>query len=89
MGPQAAVLGAFPTAEPSAAAVHPKRAITGAKYFTSALDEPEESDPWTAEDPWTRAESVTGSCASLSPLSAEFARQNAQIDAARVDIVSL
>ena len=89
MAPQPVVLKASPTAEPSAAAVHPKRAITGAKFFTAALDEPEESDPWTAEDPWSRAESLTGSCASFSPLSAEFAKQNAEIEATRIDIVSL
>ena len=74
-----------------AKAAHPKRAITGAKYFTSmaALDEQEASDPWTAEDPWSRAESLIGSCASFSPPSTEFAKQNSEIEATRIDIVSL
>ena len=91
MAPQPGVLEAPKTEREFAKAAHPKRAITGAKYFTSsaALDEQEESDPWTAEDPWSRAESLTGSCASFSPLSAEFAKQNAELEAARIDIVSL
>ena len=74
-----------------AKAAHPARAITGAKYFTTlaALDEQEEADPWTAEDPWSRVESLTGSSVSTSPLSTEFARQNAEMDAARLHIVSL
>ena len=71
--------------------VHPARSITGAKYFTSlaVLDEQEVADPWTSQDPWTRVESITGSADSLPPLSAEFARQNAELDASRLDIVSL
>ena len=70
---------------------HPARAITGPKYFSAlaALEEQEEADPWTSQDPWTRVESITGSADSLPPLSAEFARQNAELDASRLDIVSL
>jgi len=70
---------------------HPSRAITGPKCFgaLTALDEQEVADPWTSQDPWTRVESITGSVDSLPPLSAEFARQNAEMDAARLDIVSL
>ena len=47
MAPQAGVPEAPKTEMKFAKATHPKRAITGAKYFTSdaALDEQEESDP--------------------------------------------
>ena len=70
---------------------HPSRAITSPKCFgaLTALDEQEVADPWTSQDPWTRVESITGSVDSLPPLSAEFARQNAEMDAARLDIVFL
>ena len=56
------------------------------KYFTALLAENEPADPWNEEYPWPRAGSITGYLVSVSSLSAECARQNAEIDAARVDI---
>ena len=92
------VLSPTPAPAPAAAPARATATLTGPLLFPADFaDEPEPAvDPWisASADPWSRQASVLTSAAasvtdSVAPLSAEFARQNAELMASRLDVALL